>query len=122
MQKGILAGERAAGNEILCVRNIFTARQFACLLRPDVVYSPLMRALLLSLMMFGTACAADWRAGREHEIESANLPKPAKVYLPENWSAEKKWPVIFFYPWTGGRANTSVMRDHTGGRDFIVIG
>jgi hypothetical protein len=81
-----------------------------------------MRTLLLTFIFAVTAAAADWRAGTQHSLESPNLPKAAHVFLPENWAPDRKWPVIFFYPWTGGPANTSLMREHTGGRDFIIVG
>src|SRR5687767_8563842 len=66
--------------------------------------------------------AAEWKAGHEQPLQTANLPKPARVFLPENWSPERPWPAIFFYPWTGGEADIGMMRQHTGDRDFIIVG
>lgn len=77
-------------------------------------------ALLLLLSPF--LHATDWRPATEHPLDSPSLPKPARVFLPENWSPDRNWPAIFFYPWTGGEANLEVMRSHTANRDFIIVG
>jgi dienelactone hydrolase len=55
-------------------------------------------------------------------VQTPHLPKPARVFLPENWTATQAWPAIFFYPWTSGQADVAMMRAHTGGRDFIIVG
>lgn len=80
-----------------------------------------MRALLLLIFTLRLS-AAEWTADTERPIQTASLPKPALIYLPENWSADRAWPAIFFYPGTGGQANVARMREHTGGRDFIIVG
>lgn len=64
----------------------------------------------------------EWRAGGEGGVLTANLPKPARVFLPENWDGKSAMAAIFFYPWTGGDADIEMMRSHTGGRDFIIVG
>ena len=66
--------------------------------------------------------AADWKAGAELPLKTEHLPSAARVFLPENWDAAKKWPTVFFYPGTAGEASTALIREHTGGRDFIVVG
>jgi predicted esterase len=88
---------------------------------PRPVQHPFMRALLLLLLSLPLS-AVDWKAGAEQPLQTEHLPKPARIFLPENWTAERTWPAIFFYPWTGGPADISMMRQHTGGRDFIIVG
>ncbi len=45
-----------------------------------------------------------------------------KVCLPDNYDADHKWPVVFFYPGVGGAPDTTLMRRFTEGRDYIVVG
>ncbi len=68
------------------------------------------------------ADSAEWTAGVEREVKTGLLPSAARVFLPVNWDASKKWPVVFFYPGTGGAADTGLLRAHSGGRDFVVVG
>jgi predicted esterase len=77
---------------------------------------------LLPFLLALRLTAAEWKAGHEQPLLTANLPKPARVFLPENWNPERQWPAIFFYPWTGGEADIGMMRQHTAGRDFIIVG
>jgi predicted esterase len=44
------------------------------------------------------------------------------VYLPSNYSADQKWPAIFFYHGMGGSPDTSLLRRFTDGRDYVVVG
>jgi len=80
-----------------------------------------MRIVLL-FVLWPFLAAAEWRAGAGHPVQTPHLPKPARVFLPENWTASQAWPAIFFYPWTGGQPDVAMMRAHTGGRDFIIVG
>lgn len=45
-----------------------------------------------------------------------------KVFLPVNYKAEQKWPVLFFYHGMGGSPDTSVLRRFTDGSNYIVVG
>jgi predicted esterase len=81
-----------------------------------------MRALLLLLLLPVLAAAADWKAGTEQPLTTPSLPAVARVFLPEDWAPGRKWPVVFFYTWTAGKADIDMMREHTGGRDFIIVG
>jgi len=81
-----------------------------------------MRLLLLLLLLPSLTMAADWKAGAEQPLQTPSLKAPARVYLPEDWAAGRKWPAIFFYTWTGGKTDIDMMRRHTGGRDFIIVG
>jgi predicted esterase len=85
-----------------------------------------MRLLLLLAALFSASGfpiqAADWKAGQETAMSGPHLPSPARVFLPENWTPDRQWPALFFYPWTGGKADIEMMRQHTAGRDFIIVG
>jgi dienelactone hydrolase len=59
---------------------------------------------------------------RNFEIEVPGLPYPIKVSLPENHKAGEKHHTIFYYHGTSGRPTTSLMRNHTGSKDWIVVG
>lgn len=59
---------------------------------------------------------------RNFEIEVPGLPYPIKVSLPENHKPGEKHHTIFYYHGTSGRPTTSLMRNHTGSKDWIVVG
>lgn len=44
------------------------------------------------------------------------------VSLPANHDPAKKWPAVFYYHGTGGRPDINLIRSHTGGQDWIVVG
>lgn len=50
------------------------------------------------------------------------LPQPVEVSLPENHDPAKSWPAVFFYHGTGGHPTTKMIREHTGPKDWIVVG
>lgn len=59
---------------------------------------------------------------RNLEIKVPDLPYPVKVSLPENHKPGGKYHTIFYYHGTSGRPTTSLMRTHTGPKDWIVVG
>ena len=59
---------------------------------------------------------------RNFEIEVPDLPYPIKVSLPENHKPGEKHHTIFYYHGTSGRPTTSLMRNHAGSKDWIVVG
>ena len=61
-------------------------------------------------------------AGSESTITLPLSGAQLKVFLPANYNADTKWPVIFFYPGQGGKPSTGYIRHHTDDRDFIVVG
>ncbi len=61
-------------------------------------------------------------AGTESTIALPLSGTQLKVFLPANYTAETKWPVVFFYPGQGGKPSTGFIRRHTDDRDFIVVG
>lgn len=44
------------------------------------------------------------------------------VSLPSNHDPAKSYPAIFYYHGTNGRPSTELLRGHTGGEDWIVVG
>jgi hypothetical protein len=61
-------------------------------------------------------------AGTESTITLPLSGAQLKVFLPANYTADAKWPVVFFYPGQGGKPSTGYIRHHTDDRDFIVVG
>jgi len=61
-------------------------------------------------------------AGTESTITLPLSGAQMKVFLPSNYAADAKWPVVFFYPGQGGKPTTGYIRRHTDDRDFIVVG
>lgn len=70
--------------------------------------------LFIAVMGIAVACA------EPYVVEG--LPTPVEVSLPVNHDPAKKWPAVFFYHGTGGHPTTQMIRQHTGPRDWIVVG
>lgn len=61
-------------------------------------------------------------AGAESSVTVQQTGAQIKVFLPANYKPDSKWPVVFFFPGTGGSASTALIRRYTDERDFIVVG
>jgi acetyl esterase/lipase len=61
-------------------------------------------------------------AGAESTVAVPQTGARMKVFLPTNYQPNAKWPVVFFFPGTGGAASTALVRQYTGDRDYIVVG
>ena len=75
-----------------------------------------MRVLIL--LLFSVA----FLRGEDFRISIEGVEDEAVVSLPENHEVGKSWPAVFFYHGTNGRPDTSLMRAHTEGKDWIVVG
>ncbi|OGV66992.1 MAG: hypothetical protein A2283_07415 [Lentisphaerae bacterium RIFOXYA12_FULL_48_11] len=89
-------------------------RHFRVLLTGIVIYA------VLSLTVF--AGENQLQPGEESEVKMPDNGRMMKVYLPLNYSADKKWPVIFFFHGMNGSPTTAPIRYYTAGNDFVVIG
>lgn len=65
---------------------------------------------------------ATLRPGMEISVPLRDAEAPMVVYLPSNYTAEAKWPVVFWYHGVETGPSTEFVRRHTGGRDFVVVG
>jgi len=87
---------------------------------------PRMKAVLnlvgLSLLGALSAPAQTLSAGAESAVHVAQSGAEIKVFLPTNYQPTNKWPVVFFFPGTGGAASTALIRHYTDDRDFIIVG
>lgn len=61
-------------------------------------------------------------AARAEDLQVEGLALPVEVSLPENHDPAKKWPAVFYYHGTGGHPSTKLIRQHTGPKDWIVVG
>lgn len=59
---------------------------------------------------------------RAEDLQVEGLAVPVEVSLPENHDPVKKWPAVFYYHGTGGHPSTKLIRQHTGPKDWIVVG
>lgn len=73
--------------------------------------------ILRFLCAFALAAAA---CGEDLPVEGLRVP--VEVSLPENHDPAKKWPAVFYYHGSGGRPSTKLIRQHTGPKDWIVVG
>ena len=61
-------------------------------------------------------------AGTEATVAVPGMEQPIKVFLPANYVAGTKWPVIFCYPPMNHGPDTSMIRVFTRSRDYILVG
>jgi predicted esterase len=66
--------------------------------------------------------AVELMPGQEVALPFERAVKPLIVYLPENYDAAKRWPVVFHYHGTGGNPGVAIPRAYTNGKDFILVG
>jgi predicted esterase len=64
----------------------------------------------------------DWEPGSEVTWIGLGEKTPLKVFVPEDYAAERAWPLIYIFHGTGGRASTSMMQRYTKRRGFILVG
>ncbi len=78
-----------------------------------------MRFLLLLLIpMVGSPLTS----AKTVELGFPDLAHRVKVTLPDDYDPAKKYPAVFYYHGTGGKPDTSLMRSHVDGREWIVVG
>lgn len=56
------------------------------------------------------------------ELGFPDLAYRIQVTLPDNHDPSKKYPAVFYYHGMGGKPDTSLMRGHVDGREWIVVG
>ncbi len=60
--------------------------------------------------------------GKEGNLKIPSYSPPCKLYIPANYSAMTRWPVIYFLHGAGARPSAQLFRYFTGGQNFIVVG
>ncbi|BDS05815.1 hypothetical protein NT6N_08550 [Oceaniferula spumae] len=71
----------------------------------------------LFLLLLPVLCSA-----KTIELGFPDLAHRVKVQLPDEYDASKKYPALFYYHGGGGNPDTSLMRHHVDGREWIVVG
>lgn len=61
-------------------------------------------------------------SGKAYEIKVPGVKDAVLVSLPENHDPAKRWPAVFSYHGFNGSPATTMTRDHTGSKDWIVVG
>lgn len=82
----------------------------------DLCHSVSMRWLIL-LFFLPVICSA-----KTIELGFPDLKYRVQVELPDNHDPSKKYPAVFYYHGIGGKPDTSLMREHVDGREWIVVG
>ena len=84
-----------------------------------------MRALSFITLIFfflQTAWSQEFAAGKETAYPSPEtVNKEIKIYLPENYTEDKKWPVIFYFHGMNGKPGTGLFQKYTDKKDFIIV-
>ncbi|MCM8542866.1 MAG: hypothetical protein NE328_21545 [Lentisphaeraceae bacterium] len=81
-----------------------------------------IKIFILAVLSIQLLSAQEFAAGTETTVpwpETVN--KHLKVYLPENYSPEKKWPAIFYFHGLNGKPGTGTFQKYTDKKDFIII-
>ena len=76
--------------------------------------------MFLRRMLAITSVLLSLAKGEPLKVEG--LPVPLELSLPSNHDPAKSWPAVFFYHGTGGHPTTKMIREHTGAKDWIVVG
>jgi len=105
----------AAALSLLALRAI---PAFVAILAPAYAFGQGMPAPTPSSVGEKTAA----QPGIEISIPLRDAKDAMVVYLPSNYTAEAKWPVIFWYHGPEGAPSTAFAKRHTGGLDFVIVG
>ena len=76
----------------------------------------------LVLLLASATIARAFSPGTESDFAHELYPDPAVVYVPKNYTPDRKFPVVFNYPGTNGSPNTRIPKAYTLGRDFVIVG
>lgn len=60
--------------------------------------------------------------GAEFLMPWAPVGRDIPVYVPTDYSAARRWPVVLFYHGLNGEPTTALIRELTGGKGVIVVG
>ncbi len=61
------------------------------------------------------------KAGEEGDLYVEGSDFPSRVYLPEDWTGDKKLPVVLFLHGSGATPTTNIWRTATGGRGAVIV-
>ncbi len=76
---------------------------------------------LLIFAGLASAAAQSWLPGREANVTIPNLESPVLVRVPDNYAADRKWPIVFHYHTKGMQPNVLLAQTYTEGRDFVLV-
>lgn len=75
--------------------------------------------LLLPLLFLAHSLLAQ---AASEEVHIQGIPKPLVLWKPDTGHIPKKWPVVIYYHGTYGKPSIQLMRNATGGENFILLG
>jgi len=62
------------------------------------------------------------RPGEEFRLRWDPVGRDLPVYVPSDYEADRRWPVVFLYHGLNGEPTTGLIRDLTGGKGVLVVG
>ncbi len=79
---------------------------------------------LISLFCGAKAGELTFVAGTETEMVQDGLADPVIIWVPSDYETKpaRQWPVVYWYPGTGGHPSVEFIRRHTGGSGWIIVG
>ncbi len=87
------------------------------------VDNKLMLLLLCTMLFVSSSFAADeYDSGREYDVVVPVSQTAMKIYIPSNYDASRKWPLVVFYHGMNGSPTTDCIVRHSGGEDYLVAG
>ena len=80
--------------------------------------------MAVSLLCVANADELPFVAGTETEMIQDGLADPVIIWVPSDYDAHpaRLWPVLYWYPGTGGHPSVEFIRRHTGGNGWIIVG
>lgn len=70
----------------------------------------------------GQQAIPDLAAGREAAVPFAPLKNPLIVRLPDDYTTDRAWPVVFHFHGTGGQPTIAIPLAYTKGKGFVIVG
>jgi len=79
---------------------------------------------LLAAVLVAVLLSAPRAIAEEMTIAVESLPDPVIVWTPDDFAnqPDRQWPVVFWYPGTGGIPSVDFICQHVGQRDWVVVG
>lgn len=84
-------------------------------------FQSIMRAFISVLALLGAARAADWEPGSSSTFAWPPLEPMISVRVPNNYTTDRKWPIVFHYHTQGMEPNAIVPLAYSNNRDFITV-
>ena len=82
----------------------------------------LLLAFSLALLLMGRVVGQDYAPGTETRLEIPGFENQVIVYVPQDYTADREWPIVHHYHGTNGKPTVGIPRLYTRGKGFVIVG